>query len=542
MATIAVVALVGSGVYVLGRDDEPEVTADPRRVATVAACDVPVELLERMWNGYYPGRSGDIITIEQYPAIYGDRHSTPWPYTQDVPILLYGPGYIKSGRFDEPATVADLAPTFAELLEFDGLGERDGRVLTEALLPQDQRNGRPRLIFTLVWDGGGDNVLKKWRNRWPELGKLMKKSANYPEGTAGSSPSITPSVHATIGTGDYPKAHGLPDIKFRAGKRMVDSWKDFSPKFFEGETLADLWDQANGNTPKIGVMARDSWHAGMVGHGAFLAGGDQDLGLFDKLGRVEFHTRKPFFYMPDYAASFEGFDEFIEEVDQRDGENDDQWRGNPLIPTDGRIRYGPQWPPFQTKRLLEVLEGEDFGADEMPDLFYTNYKSTDLAGHEWNMVEPEVGDVVEAQDAEIPKIIRGLDRLVGRNNYVLAFTADHGQTPHANVIDAWSIEMKQVTEDLRKHFDKVTPNKSMFLANRGYYVWLDKKELRKEDGTTAEDIAAFLRDYRIGDNVSASNELGPKFRGKEQERIYLTALTPKGLKDAVECARASDAG
>lgn len=534
---VVVAALVATAAFVwLGNDDATEV--DPELVADVDACDVPVELLERAWNGYYPGRSGDIITIEQFPAIYGNRHSTPWPYTQDIPLFLYGPGFIKGGTaFDEPVTVADLAPTFAELLDFrDEFGERDGRVLREALLPKAQRNGKPRLIFTLIWDGGGDNVLERWPDAWPELQELMDRSANYSEATVGSSPSITPTVHATIGTGDFPKKHGMPDTKIRIKGTIVDSWQGFSPRYLERQTLGDMWDLANDNEPLVGVFARDAWHGGMIGHGAQLEGGDADLGVFDDLGDVNFRTRTPFYYMPDYLKNEEGLQEAIDEIDLRDGEDDDEWLGNQLLPYTGQIRYGPPWPIYQTDRLLQMLREENFGADGMPDLFYTNYKSSDLAGHYWNMEEPEMRDVIREQDRQIPRTIAGLDRLVGKDNYVLAFTADHGMTPYARVLDGWRIEMREMTKDLRDRFDKVTPKRSVIHASRGYYLWLDEGEMRKED-VTAEEIAAYIRNYRIRDNVSKTNKLTRRFEARRDQRLYLTALTPEGLEEALACAR-----
>jgi hypothetical protein len=537
VAVAVVAALVATAAFVwLRNDDAPEV--DPELVADVDACDVPVELLERAWNGYYPGRSGDIITIEQFPAIYGNRHSTPWPYTQDIPLFLYGPGFIKSGTtFDEPVTVADLAPTFAELLDFrDQFGDRDGRVLREALLPEARRNGKPRLIFTLIWDGGGDNVLERWPDAWPELQELMDRSANYAEATVGSSPSITPTVHATIGTGDFPKKHGMPDTKIRIKGTIVDSWQGFSPRYLERQTLGDMWDLANDNEPLVGLFARDSWHGGMIGHGAQLEGGDADLGVFDDLGNVNFRTRTPFYYMPEYLENEEGLQEAIDEIDLRDGEDDDEWLGNQLLPYTGQIRYGPPWPIYQTDRLLQMLRNEKFGADEMPDLFYTNYKSSDLAGHYWNMEEPEMRDVIREQDRQIPRTIAGLDRLVGKDNYVLAFTADHGQTPYARVLDGWRIEMREMTKDLRDRFDKVTPKRSVIHASRGYYLWLDEGEMKKED-VTAEELAAYIRNYRIGDNVSKTNKLTRTFEARRDQRLYLTALTPEGLEEALACAR-----
>src|SRR3712207_7781090 len=96
--------------------------------------------------------SGEVLAIERLPHQWGSRHSTPYPYTQDVPLVLYGPGLIEPGEYDATdVTVADLAPTFAALLDYDDFPDRDGRSLDEALAPAASRDV-PRLIFTMVWE------------------------------------------------------------------------------------------------------------------------------------------------------------------------------------------------------------------------------------------------------------------------------------------------------------------------------------------------------------------------------------------------------
>lgn len=516
-------------------EPEPEVEVTDAPTGAIPGCDVPLALLERAWRGHYPGRSGDVITIERYPAHYTNRHSTPWPYTQNVPLILYGPGYIKRGvEIDAPVTVADIAPTFAELLGFgDRFGERDGNPLRDALLPEDERNGTPRLIFTVVWDGGGDNVLERWPSSWPALKDLMRKGVSYSRATVGSTPSITSTVHSTIGTGDFPRTHGQPDGKFRVGGKIVDSWPDFSPRYLESTTVADEWDRAMDNRPLIGMMARDRWHAGMVGHGSRLGGADDDIAVFDDLSTVSFRTKEPIYSMPGYVDDLELLERSVDEVDLRDGEDDGRWLGNPISAERSEVRTTPAWPSYQTDRLLEVLRREGFGSDRVPDLFYTNYKSADLAGHAWNMVEPEVRDLVREQDRQLPTLISALDRLVGKRNYVLTFTADHGQTPTGEVLGGWPIKKDELTSDLKEHLGDAQP--SAFIENRGYYIWLDR-EVARSNGIRADDVSGFIRNYRLKDNVTDDQPLGD-FADERNERIYTTALTAAELRDALDCAR-----
>ena len=520
----------------LSREDEG---LDPDRAKLVRACDIPVEILERVWRGYVPGRSGDVLTIERLPNQYNTRHSTPFAYTQDVPLVLYGPGFIKKGvTVDRPTTVADLVPTFAELLDFEMPAPVDGEVLQEALLPQSERNGIPKLVFTVVWDGGGDNVLEQWPDEWPELQKMMAEGANYTDAVVGSSPSITPSIHATIGTGNFPKRHGLSDTRMRIGSKTVDAYEDDSPRFLRGQTLGDAWDLANGNVPLVGMMARDNWHLGMIGHGAQLEGGDADVAVMDRFTEVEFRTIEDFYRLPEYLLGNEGLQKAIDEVDQRDGESDERWLGNPLSPISGKIRLTPAWSIYQTEKMKDLLTNEGFGTDDVADIFFVNYKSTDLVGHEFNMVEPEEQEALREQDRQLREVIRFLNRTVGRKNYVMALTADHGMTPLPADTGGWNIIMTEVSADIEETFDTVTPDKPIILSNRGYQIMLDKREMKRND-VDPEEIAEFLRSYRIDDNAADEEALGT-FADRRDELVFLTALTPDELKEALDCARARD--
>jgi len=84
-------------------------------------CSLPHSWLLRIWNGYRPDRSAQIQLVPKQPNFVGSGlpHVGPWPYDQDVPLLWYGPGYIKPGvSVNRPVTLADIADTEAQLLKF----------------------------------------------------------------------------------------------------------------------------------------------------------------------------------------------------------------------------------------------------------------------------------------------------------------------------------------------------------------------------------------------------------------------------------------
>ena len=79
---------------------------------------------------YVPGRSGDLIFVPKpgwIIAARGATHGSATPDDQQVPILLLGRG-IKPGRYDQPATPADIAPTLAALAGI-ALPRAEGRPL-----------------------------------------------------------------------------------------------------------------------------------------------------------------------------------------------------------------------------------------------------------------------------------------------------------------------------------------------------------------------------------------------------------------------------
>jgi arylsulfatase A-like enzyme len=81
---------------------------------------------------YFKGRSGDLIIVPRENWILttsATTHGTLYPYDQQVPVILYGPG-VKKGHYDSEVTPADLAPSLAALANVRF--ETEGHARTEA--------------------------------------------------------------------------------------------------------------------------------------------------------------------------------------------------------------------------------------------------------------------------------------------------------------------------------------------------------------------------------------------------------------------------
>ena len=506
------------------------------------ACGLPLKVIDRIRRGYQPARGPQIVPVPRKPNYFGGftttTHSGPRDYLQRVPLVFYGPGFIEPQgelELDRDVTVADLAPTLAELLDTPFPEDYPGRVIEEALVPEEERPDPPRLIMTIVWDGGGWNVLDRWPDSWPHLSELMEGGTSVADATVGSSPSTTPSIHATIGTGAFPSQHGIVDIPIRVGGRMIPTFPGLSPKNLEIPALADLYDQATGNAAKIGLLAERTWHLGMVGHGAYLDGGDRDIVGIVKASTAELTTAREFYSLPPYLNDVPGLDEDIRTVDMGDGEVDGLWMGHDLLLGDPEeMLHTPAWLLYQTRLLEALIEREGFGDDEVGDLIFTNYKQIDLLGHDWNMVNPEVEDAVRYSDAQLAELTEFLNAEVGEGRWVLAITADHGQQPDPLASGGIPIAITSLMDDIGRHF-KVNP-KDLVTHDRPTGLWLDRRFM-KSRGITVDEIADFIIDYRLKDNMI--EDFPDEYDDRMNETLF-TAAVPSARLDAVRRCAARD--
>lgn len=506
-----------------------------------AACSLPYEYVERIRRGYYRGRSPEVIFVPREPNFMGGftstTHSGPWDYVQRVPIVFYGPGYIKSQgeiQLDREVTVADLAPTMAELLGTPWPAGRAGTAITEALLPEEERTEPPRVILTVVWDGGGWNVLDTWPNAWPFTKKIMAAGTSVANAIVGSSPSVTPAIHTTIGTGTFPKQHGIVDIPVRDGSEVVGSYDQTTPKYLEVPTLADLWDRRVGNAAKVAMFAYKAWHLGMIGHGAYVPGGDHDIAVISERSQGDLITNPEWYSLPSYLHSLEGFEDDVRSVDLDDGKLDSKWMGHEVLNDPNRLRHTPVWALWQTRIAKAIIDGEGFGDDAIADLFYTNYKQVDDVGHDWNMLNPEMREILRYSDEELKKLTRFMNRRVGEDRWVLVFTADHGQSPDPQAARAWPIRIQLLQADVAEHFG--VPQEELFQDERPVGFWLDLDTIERE-GITAEDVANFLVQYRLKDNLRPGEKPPDQYLPRLEEPIFAAAFPSERMGEVWRCVK-----
>jgi hypothetical protein len=563
-----VVALVAGSAFTLwrvtlGSEDEPqaddrrqvehqgaeEQPTIPKKAYLRGACELPATWVKYIRRGWDPSpvRDRDLILVPRERNYVGTftytPHSGPYDYLQRVPMVWYGPNFIEDKGPIDPdreITVADIAPTEARILGFDWPRTRSQPPMTEALRNTDER---PRLLVTISIDGGGLNALDEWPDRWPTLKRLMEEGTSYTNAVVGASPSITPAAHTSMSTGVHPRWHGVTSIGVRADNGDIVGGFSAEPDTSSAAaadprinldlpTLADLWDQANENEPLVAGVMSGNYALGLVGFGSALEGGDKDIVAMHAQG--EWVTNEEFYGLPDYLNNGEvkGPEDLIDAVDRVDGKADNRWRGHD-IPIDS----SPVLAEFENRVLFELIEREKFGADDITDLLYIQYKSPDAAGHKYNMVAPEQGDVIESVDTAIDELIGVLDDTVGPDEYALVVTADHGQTPLG--LGGWPINRPEVVEDVHMRFAKEGVEARLIQRTSSTSFFMNKRGMRVQ-GVTPQEISSFLSRYTIGDNIPDGARIPEGYSERLDERIFAAVFSGRDLNAVVRCTGASD--
>lgn len=141
-----------------------------------------------------------------------------------------------------------------------------------------------------------------------------------------------------------------------------------------------------------------------------------------------------------------------------------------------------------TFRMAEaILENEKLGQGKYTDLLAVSVSSTDAIGHTFSTRGRENYEVYMQLDKELAHFFNELDKRVGRGNYLLFLTADHGAAHNPNF--------------MKEHNQPAG----------GWDAGLARKSINKavEDELGVSNVVKAIYDYRIylNDSIIESNDI-----------------------------------
>ncbi len=179
------------------------------------------------------------------------------------------------------------------------------------------------------------------------------------------------------------------------------------------------------------------------------------------------------------------------------------------------LKATPYGNSITTDFAIQALENENLGADTITDFLAISFSSTDYVGHKYGVNSKEVQDTYIRLDRDLERLFKEFDKSVGKGEYTVFLTADHGAIDvpaylkdkkiPAGYIDFSEMEAK-FSEFLKYTFGTTDIVKN--LSN--YQYFLDHKIIKNLDMDLAEAqeiIAKELLTYEGIDQVFTGHQM-----------------------------------
>ena len=396
---------------------------------------------------------------------------------------------------------------------------------------------RPKLVVFIAIDGLPQRQVLNYQDQLAPDGfnRFLKRGSWFANAHYGHAYTVTAAGHATMLTGAYPHRTGIVGNEWRdaqTGAREYctgDTTATYighatrpldgtSPKNLKAETVGDVLRRANPLSKVIAVSGKD--------RGAILPAGKTGTAYMYMGSSGQFASST--YYMQEHPAWVNAFnaarpaDRYFrsewtallpEAAYARSVADNQPWFG----PAGGGLpaRFsapedtepGPNFyggllrGPFGDELTLDfaraALAGEQLGQDNVPDILSISLSGHDYVNHAFSAESRLSHDHVLQLDRLLQRFWHDLDAKVGKDQYVVVLTADHGFMPNVEYstqqgqpsgrVDG-AQSLANINEGLEKQFG---PGKWL-LGNSGSALLLDKQLLASK-GQNADAVADAAR-------------------------------------------------
>ncbi|MCW4453134.1 alkaline phosphatase family protein [Kaistella sp. BT6-1-3] len=405
---------------------------------------------------------------------------------------------------------------------------------------QSSTTPKPKLVVGIVVDQMRWDFLYRYESKYGSGGfrRLLNQGYSFSNVMIDYVPTVTALGHTSIYTGSVPSIHGIAgndwtdretgnnvycttDASVKGIGSSSEKIGAHSPHNLWSTTITDQLGMAtNFRSKVVGVSLKDRASILPAGHnptGAF---------WFDE-GTGNFVTSS--YYMnelPQWLKNFNaqnwgeklvanGWTTSLPIAQYTESTADDvpweQLLGSAKTPTfpynnlaadyatkKGIIRTTPFGNSLTLKVAEAALDGYQMGRNTETDFLAINIASTDYVGHSFGPNSIEVQDTYLKLDKDLEQFFNMLDKKVGKDNYLVFLSADHGAANALGYMQANKMLTGLFDEGLQKNLEEELKVKfsqeKLIWAIDNYQVYLNHKLIR-ENNLDADAIKQQLLSY-----------------------------------------------
>jgi predicted AlkP superfamily pyrophosphatase or phosphodiesterase len=425
----------------------------------------------------------------------------------------------------------------------------------------------PRLVVNMVVDQMRYDYIPLYWDKFEEDGfkRLVNRGFSFENNHFNYFPTFTGPGHASIYTGATPSVNGVvgnawydrsidrsmyvvSDSTVSPVGTDTDAGK-MSPRNLLSTTVTDELKSASSESKVIAVSSKDRGAVLAAGHlgdaaywyepesGKFVSSSwyvselpgwvksFNEKGLAKEFANSTWETLLP---IEQYTAS---------SADDRPFEGTFENEDAPVFPHDLAANRGNEYgivnsTPFGNTLIAELaklaIEGEELGAGDATDFLGVSFSSTDYVGHRYGPHSVELQDTYLRLDRTIADLLDYLDRKVGKGNYLVVLTSDHGvvdvpqELINKNLPGGYFDSDKAVNE-LTKFLNAELGDNSWIEDYTNQQVYLDR-DLIDQNGFSLEVVqqkaADFLLQFEGVKSTNTAHNYQYESYGTGQEAMY----------------------
>ena len=355
--------------------------------------------------------------------------------------------------------------------------------------------GKPKLVVLLVVDQMRGDYVDKFQGQWSGgLKRLVQEGAWFRDAAYPYAATETCVGHATVSTGAFPATHGMVANAWwdRETQKMVTCTSDPNAKnlSYEGGTpkggdsvsrmavpafAEELKFQSGGGAHVITLSLKARAAITMAGHKA------DNVTWFDSGSWTTSDVYGTHPFPGEYVKSYPVRDDYgkiwapslprsayLYEEKAFGAVPPTGWEQSFPHPLRGKSgssevdeTFYEQWAtsPFADTYLTKLAEAAAtalylYNTGDT-DFLGVSYSSVDYVGHAFGPRSWEIQDVLVRLDKDLGELFAHLDKRIGRGNYVVALTGDHGVVPipedmQTTGADAGVLHLPDVQERIEK--------------------------------------------------------------------------------------------
>lgn len=345
---------------------------------------------------------------------------------------------------------------------------------------------RPKLVVGIAVDQMRWDYLYRFYDEYTEGGfrRMLNEGFTCENCQINYIPSVTAIGHASAFTGSVPSIHGIAGNNFMKDGHLTYCCQDDDVQTVGSDTKNGQRSPRNMLVTTIGdeLKTATAWQSKVIGvsfkdrAAIFPSGHQTDAAYWFDGKALSFITST--YYMEQLPKWVKAYNKDIEKQlkvlrKENSSPEGDKKENTPDI---NLVQYTPLGNHITADMARLAIENEQLGQRGQTDMLTVSFSCTDITGHRYGTHHEKTHEQYIELDKELARLFSYLDEKVGKGQYLVFLTADHGAA------------------------NGILQNQEHHIPSDGFYVPKEEQllnEYLQKTFNTEEKLSKRIMDYKV---------------------------------------------